>query len=766
MEIHKSHIIILLSLFSFILNAQNYLSNGSFEQGLKNWKTITGSNGSYISVSADYKYPISGLCSAKIRIDSSSSDAANSRFNAYFSVHKGHAIQLKYKIRANKLSFFNLEICRNYPPYNSIYRSLDSLSGKDIPVDTLVKEDSLVVLPIETDANMKLSFLLGNVDTAIVLWLDDIQIMEFDSIWDGNILPGGEFDEYLIPTDPNFPSYRKKKLYWGSDPNNQGGWEGGYKEAASDILFDIDTNSILSGKNSAVIQINKKNTSNFFDGCYTVFFQANQGCLYELTFDAIASKAMNITVAMNRQPFTNPPEYVYVGDRFSESIALSTTKKSYKIRTSDTLLNQGMHQIFFANFPSGGPSTFWLDNLKLKEIPLSSIWDPNDTLTPGYAGNPIIRHMFTADPAALVHNDTFFIYTGHDEAAVGGTNFYMRDWHIFSSTDLINWTDHGAKLSINTFSWAKQDAWAGQCIERDGKFWWYVPMYHKNIGWFSIGVAVSDSPIGPFTDAKGSALITDETPNSVELNIDPTVFVDDDGHAYIIWGGWGSCRMAKLKDNMIELDGPVVDVPGLSGYTEAPWLHKRNGIYYLSFAAGFPETIDYATSNSPTGPWNYRGRINDRVYNSPTNHQSIVQFRGKWYFVYHNGGLPTGGEYRRSVCIDELSYNNDGTINKVKQTIRGVAYSETTDIDNPKFKYQANIYPNPLNNKQLNIDLQEIANNKNVKIELFNLEGKMLMNKELQAGQISTIELNASKGLYILKISTENNSTYNKLIIN
>jgi beta-xylosidase len=293
-------------------------------------------------------------------------------------------------------------------------------------------------------------------------------------------------------------------------------------------------------------------------------------------------------------------------------------------------------------------------------------------LPPVQENNPIIRNLFTADPAALVSKDTFFVYTGHDEQKAGVNGFLMKDWHVFSSTNMATWKDHGAVLSVNTFSWAKADAWAGQCVEKNGKYYWYVPMSHKSIGWFSIGVAVSNNPTGPFVDAKGEALITDQTPNSIRLNIDPSVFVDDDGKAYLYWGGFGNCRMVKLKSNMIDLDGEVMDVPGLTGFTEAPWVHKRNGIYYMSFAAGFPETIDYATSSSPLGPWIYKGRLNDLAVNSSTNHQSIVEYKNQWYFVYHNGILPTGGEFRRSVCIETLTHNPDGTIQKIKQTYQGV----------------------------------------------------------------------------------------------
>jgi beta-xylosidase len=244
------------------------------------------------------------------------------------------------------------------------------------------------------------------------------------------------------------------------------------------------------------------------------------------------------------------------------------------------------------------------------------------------AANPIITHIFTSDPAAMVYNGRVYLYTGHDEQAAGGEGFVMNDWHVFSSSDMVNWTDHGEVLKISAFTWARADAWAGQCIERNGRFYWYVPMSHRSINGFAIGVAVADSPTGPFRDARGSALITNDMTRELDItwdDIDPTVLIDDDGQAYLYWGNT-HCRVAKLKSNMIELDGPIMDVPGLNGFTEGPYIHKKNGIYYMSFAAGFPETIDYATSNSPLGPWTYRGRINDLVANSPTNHQAIIEF--------------------------------------------------------------------------------------------------------------------------------------------
>ncbi len=292
-----------------------------------------------------------------------------------------------------------------------------------------------------------------------------------------------------------------------------------------------------------------------------------------------------------------------------------------------------------------------------------------------FADNPIVTHIYTADPAALVSNGVFYIYCGHDEAPEGATGFNMWNWHILSSTDMVNWTDHGAVLSINDFSWANANAWAGHCVEKNGTYYWYVPAQNINgdHGWMGIGVATSNSPTGPFTDARGSALITSQTPTAEDmLNIDPAVFIDDDGAAYIYWGSWSQLRMARLQDNMIEL-AETPRVVNAYRFFEAAWVHKRNGIYYLSYSAGSnPATIEYCTSNSPYGPWTYRGMVNNTVYNSPTNHQSIVEYQGQWYFVYHNGLAPGGGEYRRSVCIDYLYYNSDGTMQEVVQTVEGV----------------------------------------------------------------------------------------------
>jgi beta-xylosidase len=288
--------------------------------------------------------------------------------------------------------------------------------------------------------------------------------------------------------------------------------------------------------------------------------------------------------------------------------------------------------------------------------------------------NPIIRDKFTADPAAIVYNDSVYLYVGHDEAP-DDFNFYkMNEWLVYSSADMVNWKEHYVPLKVTDFKWAKADAWAAQVIERDGKFYWYITTEHVTISGKSIGVAVSDSPTGPFTDALGKALITNDMTRDVTISwddIDPSVIIDDDGQAYLFWGNT-ICYYAKLKDNMMELDGPIqtIDLPY---FTEAPWIHKKGDWYYLSYAYQFPERTAYAMSKSITGPWEFKGLLNEVAGNSNTNHQAIIEFKEKDYFIYHTGAIPTnGGSFRRSVCIDRLYYNEDGSLKRVIMTSEGI----------------------------------------------------------------------------------------------
>jgi beta-xylosidase len=295
---------------------------------------------------------------------------------------------------------------------------------------------------------------------------------------------------------------------------------------------------------------------------------------------------------------------------------------------------------------------------------------------PAAGGNPIIKTKYTADPAALVQGGTVYLYTGHDVAPAPQERYEMHEWLCFSSKDMVNWTEHPVPLKVSDFAWAKDDAWASQVIARNGKFYWYLAMEHGTIHGKSIGVAVADNPTGPFKDARGSALITNDMTKATGISwddIDPTVIIDKGGQAYLFWGNT-ACYYAKLKPNMTELDGPIQTVKGLPRFTEAPWVHERNGWYYLSYATEFPEKIAYAMSRSLEGPWEYKGLLNEIAGNSNTNHQAIIDFKGKSYFIYHNGGMnEKGSSYRRSVCIDYLNYNKDGTMQRVRMTTEGVS---------------------------------------------------------------------------------------------
>lgn len=272
---------------------------------------------------------------------------------------------------------------------------------------------------------------------------------------------------------------------------------------------------------------------------------------------------------------------------------------------------------------------------------------------------PIIQTKYTADPAPMVHNDTVFLYTSHDEDDAKG--FKMKDWLLYTSTDMVNWTEHGVVASLKDFSWVKPDngAWAIQCIERNGKFYLYAPMHGQGIG-----VLVSDSPYGPFKDPLGKRLIEDD---HIWNDIDPSPIIDDDGQAYLYWGN-PDVYYIKLNKDMISTSGEIVKVPTKpKNYQEGPWIYKRQGHYYLSYASTCcPEGIGYAMSTTPTGPWEYKGMVVEASEKTRGNHPGIIDYKGKSYAFGHSYDLlkrETSTFYeRRSVDMDEIIYNPDGTI--------------------------------------------------------------------------------------------------------
>lgn len=283
-------------------------------------------------------------------------------------------------------------------------------------------------------------------------------------------------------------------------------------------------------------------------------------------------------------------------------------------------------------------------------------------------GNPIIRDKHTADPAVLVEGDTLWLFAGHD-AAGNQSGYVMKDWLLYSTTDMKHWTEYPSPLRIDDFRWAdSKQAYAGHVVKgKDGRYYWYV-----STNWCGIGVAVADKITGPYRDALGKPLLTNKDCFASKHNwacIDPAVLIDDDGTAYIIWGN-RECYCAKLKDNMTETDGEIrrIDVPD---FTEAPWMHKHNGKYYLTYASGWPEKIAYAVSDNIFGPYTPMGIISEIAGNSNTTHPAIVRFKDQWLFFSHNGGLSDGGSYSRSVIAEPMSYDKSDRINFIPATPQG-----------------------------------------------------------------------------------------------
>jgi len=299
------------------------------------------------------------------------------------------------------------------------------------------------------------------------------------------------------------------------------------------------------------------------------------------------------------------------------------------------------------------------------------------------AQNPLIRNQFTADPSARVFNGKVYLYPSHDILATPGHGragwFCMRDYHVFSSTNLTDWTDHGVIVSQTKVPWVDSTTysmWAPDCIERDGKYYFYFPAPAKAGGGrgFSVGVAIGDKPEGPF--------IPQPSPIAGIHGIDPNVQIDKDGQAYIYWAQ-GNLYGAKLRANMLELDSQPVKLEGFpdKGLKEGPYLFERKGIYYMTYphVADKIERLEYAVSNTPLGPFKYAGVLMDESTSGCwTNHQSVIEFKNQWYLFYHNDDLSPNFDKNRSVRADSLFFNEDGTIRKVIPTLRGVGVTPAT----------------------------------------------------------------------------------------
>ncbi len=287
------------------------------------------------------------------------------------------------------------------------------------------------------------------------------------------------------------------------------------------------------------------------------------------------------------------------------------------------------------------------------------------------APNPFITHIYTADPSAHVWKDgRLYVYPSHDVEPPRGCDLMDR-YHVFSTTDMVNWKDHGEILSSQQVEWGRPEGgfmWAPDCAYKNGKYYLYFP-HPSGTDWnntWKVGVAVSKYPAKDF---KVLGYIQDL--GDAFAMIDPCVFIDDDGQAYFYYGGGGRCVGAKLKENMIELAEPLRPMEGLHDFHEATWVHKKDDLYYLSYADNHTEKgrganrLHYAISKSPLGPWQYQGILLQPT-GSDTSHGSIVKYKGEWFLFYHNQALSNRGNLR-SICADRLFYNADGTIQPVLQ---------------------------------------------------------------------------------------------------
>ena len=294
-----------------------------------------------------------------------------------------------------------------------------------------------------------------------------------------------------------------------------------------------------------------------------------------------------------------------------------------------------------------------------------------------YEGNPLVRDKYTADPAPMVGSDgRLYVYCGHDECFEdrpgyeGKYGFNITEWLCYSTEDMKVWTDHGVVMKPTDFSWAIGEAWASQAIEYDGRFYFFVSTQCGDPDCKAIGVAVSDNPAGPFVDAIGRPLITDDMtdngPRGWWNDFDPTIMIDDDGTPWLCWGN-GTCFLAPLKRNLLELDGPITILP-MENYVEGPWLYKRNGQYYNVYASMGQalETISYAVAPTVQGPWTFAGELMPEEADSFTIHPGIIDYKGKSYLFYHNTSLSLDGygpaTGRRSICFTEISYDENGRI--------------------------------------------------------------------------------------------------------
>lgn len=453
--------------------------------------------------------------------------------------------------------------------------------------------------------------------------------------------------------------------------------------------FSIDASVLCNTKVTEQAFLCKESKSGEFAGDFTLGFDPGENKIFAEVRDANGS--------LNRITAGNPVNMgqwnrINVESHWNSETGTSTITLSVTPEGGQTSVAEAEYEGFALpynvgrwvvgrGFPGGFPNSLQVRDGKIKDLSISGTG-----LEKRKGQNPIFTDRLTADPACSVFGDKLYAYVGEDKATPGGW-FTMPHWVAYSTSDMIDWECHGPIMNASDFPFANPyGAWAAQMAEKDGKYYFYVTLDDTRNGKHMIDVAVGDSPIGPFKVARtsGDPLITDDmTTDSHRYNadIDPTVLIDDDGTAWIAWGN-GDCYLARLKPNMIELDGDIIHL-GLRNYSEGPWLFKRNGLYYNVYAADAPgvqpEQIAYSTAECITGPWQYRGLLTGPAKYGFTIHPSVVEFNGNWYFFYHDGsymhnGEP-GGDCRRQVCVEHMNFNPDGTIAPISLTEEGISSS-------------------------------------------------------------------------------------------
>ena len=406
-----------------------------------------------------------------------------------------------------------------------------------------------------------------------------------------------------------------------------------------------------------------------------------------------------------------------------------------------------------------------MKNNKLILVVLGVFW-----LNSLFAQNPIIRNQFTADPSARIFNGKVYLFPSHDIKAPEGKNlrpnwFCMADYHVFSSEDLIEWTDHGVIVSQEKVPWVDSTSfsmWAPDCIERNGKYYFYFPANKNTPGpngrkGFGIGVAVADKPEGPY--------IPQAEPIKGIFGIDPNVLIDKDGQAYIYWS-MGNIFVARLKENMLELDGEPQIIANLpeKGLKEGPWVFERNSIYYLTFphVENKIERLEYAISDNPMGPFKMTGVIMDESpLNCWTNHQSFIEKDGQWFLFYHQNEYSPKFDKNRSACIDSMFFNADGTIRKVTPTYRGVGITNAEskiEIDRFSLKSDSSVAIAFIDTSSVFNGWKTVLNKKDDWIQYNSVEfGKKLktvqVNSKSERGGTLEIYLDKADGELLSKVT-------------